>query len=271
MTSPTAPPVLELRHVGHRRDDRTILHDVSWTVAPAQRWVVLGPNGSGKTTLVRIASLWLHPSSGSVRVLGGELGHTDVRPLRARVGLVSAALADRLRVDLTVADVVVTGRRGALEPWWHTYGDQDRSRAADALERVGADHLAERLFATLSSGERQRVQLARTLAADPELLLLDEPSAGLDLGGREDLVSRLGALAADPTTAPTVLVTHHVEEIPPGFTHALVLRAGEVVAAGPIVDTLTAPVLSRAFGVPVVLVAEGGRWRAWATSAHDVG
>lgn len=264
MTSPTAPAVLELRHVGHRRDDRAILRDVSWTVCPGERWVVLGPNGSGKTTLLRIASLWLHPSSGSVRVLGEELGRTDVRPLRARVGVVSAALADRLRIDLTVADVVVTSRRGALEPWWHSYDDHDRARASEALERVGAAHLGDRLFGTLSSGERQRVQLARTLAADPELLLLDEPSAGLDLGGREDLVARLAALAADPATAPTVLVTHHVEEIPPGFTHALLLRDAQVVAAGPITATLTAPMLSRTFGLPVELAAEGGRWRAWA-------
>jgi iron complex transport system ATP-binding protein len=264
VTSPTDPPVLELRHVGHRRDDRTILSDVSWSVGPTERWVVLGPNGCGKTTLVRIASLWLHPTSGSVRVLGEELGHTDVRAVRARVGVVSAALADRLRIDLSVADVVVTGRRGALEPWWHAYDDHDRDRASEALERVGAAHLGHRLFGTLSSGERQRVQLARTLAADPELLLLDEPSAGLDLGGREDLVARLAALAADPATAPTVLVTHHVEEIPPGFTHALVLREGRVVAAGPIASTLTAPVLSTAFDLPVELASEHGRWRAWA-------
>jgi iron complex transport system ATP-binding protein len=261
--------VLELRQVSHRRDERTILRDVSWTVGPAERWVVLGPNGSGKTTLLRIASLWLHPSTGSVRVLGEELGHTDVRPLRTRIGVVSAALADRLRIDLPVADVVMTSRRGALEPWWHTYDDHDRDRAAEALERVGVAHLAGRLFGTLSSGERQRVQLARTLAADPELLLLDEPSAGLDLGGREDLVARLAALAADPTTAPTVLVTHHVEEIPPGFTHALVLRDGEDVACGPIADALSAPVLSDAFGLPVVLASEGGRWRAWAAPSAD--
>ncbi|MBX3286487.1 MAG: ABC transporter ATP-binding protein [Actinobacteria bacterium] len=264
MTGDGAAPVLELVGVGHRRDERSILHDVSWRVGPDERWVVLGPNGSGKTTLVRIASLWLHPSTGTVRVLGEELGRTDVRPLRARVGLVSAALADRLRVDLSVADVVVTSRRGALEPWWHAYDDHDRARAADALERVGAAHLAHRLFGTLSSGERQRVQLARTLAADPELLLLDEPSAGLDLGGREDLVARLGGLAADPDTAPIVLVTHHVEEVPPGFTHALVLRAGEVVAQGPIDEALTAPVLGAAFGLPVHLEADHGRWRAWA-------
>jgi iron complex transport system ATP-binding protein len=257
-------PVLSLRGASLVRDGRELLADVDWTVLPRERWVVLGPNGSGKTTLLRIASLWLHPSRGTVRVLGEELGRTDVRPLRARVGVASAALADRLRVDLTVDDVVVTGRRGALEPWWHTYDDADRAAAAGALRRLGADHLSGRLFGTLSSGERQRVQLARTLAGDPELLLLDEPSAGLDLGAREDLLARLGALAADPATAPTVLVTHHVEEIPTGFTHALLLRAGRVVAAGPIGPTLTAANLGEAFGIPVRLAADDGRWRAWA-------
>jgi iron complex transport system ATP-binding protein len=213
---------------------------------------------------LRIASLWLHPSSGSVHVLGEELGRTDVRPLRARVGVSSAALADQLRPDLVVRDVVVTSRRGALEPWWHTYDDVDRERAAAALARVGAEHLAARTFGTLSSGERQRVQLARTLAAEPELLLLDEPSAGLDLGAREDLLARVGALAVDPTVAPTVLVTHHVEEIPVGFTHVLLLRQGRVEAAGSLADTLTEAALSRTFGIDVRLAGEEGRWRAWA-------
>ena len=231
--------------------------------------MVLGPNGSGKTTLLRIASLWLHPTSGTVHVLGHELGRTDVRPLRARVGVASAALADQLRPELTVADVVVTGRTGALEPWWHQYDDDDRARATEALERLGAAHLAQRRFGTLSSGERQRVQLARTIAADPDLLLLDEPSAGLDLGAREDLVGRLGRLAADPAGAPTILVTHHVEEIPPAFTHALLLRAGRVVASGPIDDVLTADNLSTAFDIRVRLVTEDGRWRSWAAAGPD--
>ena len=256
--------VLDLVGVGVRRDGRALLDRIDWQVQATQRWVVLGPNGAGKTTLLRIASLWLHPSSGTIRVLGEELGRTDVRPLRARIGVSSAALADQLRPDLVVADVVVTSRRGALEPWWHAYDDHDRSCAADALARVGVDHLAVRTFGTLSSGERQRVQLARTLAAEPDLLLLDEPSAGLDLGAREDLVDRLGALARDPAVAPTVLVTHHVEEIPAGFTHVMLLRGGRVVAAGPLVDTLTESALSATFGVDVRLAFDDDRWRAWA-------
>ena len=256
-------PALDLADVSLRRDGRALLDSVTWRVGARERWVVLGPNGAGKTTLLRIASLWLHPSSGSVHVLGEELGRTDVRPLRARIGVSSAALADQLRPDLVVADVVVTSRRGALEPWWHTYDDEDRARAADALDRVGAAHLARRTFGTLSSGERQRVQLARTVAAEPDLLLLDEPSAGLDLGAREDLVDRIGALAQDPTVAPTVLVTHHVEEVPVGFTHVLLLRDGRVVAAGPLADTLTEPLLAETFGVPVRLAHEDRRWRAW--------
>lgn len=258
------PPVLFLDRVALRREGRTILDHVSWEVGPTQRWVVLGPNGSGKTTLLRIASLWLHPSAGRVEVLGEELGRTDVRTVRGRVGVSSAALADRLRVDLPVSDVVMTARRGALEPWWHTYDDEDRAATADALARIGATSLTNRLFGTLSSGERQRVQLARTLAAEPELLLLDEPSAGLDLGAREDLLTRLTGLAQDPSVAPTVLVTHHVEEIPVGFTHALLLRAGRVVARGPIDEALSEAALSETFGLPVRLDHTDGRWQAWA-------
>jgi iron complex transport system ATP-binding protein len=261
---PATPPVpLRLESVGLRVDGRDLLADVDWTVEAAQRWVVLGPNGAGKTSLLRIASLWRHPTSGTVTVLGEQLGRTDVRTLRSRIGVSSAALVDRLRVDLTVDDVVMTGRRGALEPWWHTYDDEDRRRTAAALESVGADHLSGRLFGTLSSGEKQRVQLARTLASDPDLLLLDEPAAGLDLGSREDLVARLGDLALDPDTPPTILVTHHVEEIPPGFTHALLLRSGRVVASGPLAEALTEATLSEAFGVPVRLVVEDDRYRAW--------
>ncbi len=261
----TTPPI-ELRGVGLRIDGAALLSDIDWTVGAEERWVVLGPNGAGKTSLLRIASLWRHPSSGTVRVLGERLGHVDVRPLRARIGVASPALADRLRPDLTVADVVMTGRRGALEPWWHDYDDIDRRRTGEALASVGAESLGGRLFGTLSSGEKQRVQLARTLAADPDLLFLDEPTAGLDLGAREDLVGRLGRLAADPTTAPTVLVTHHVEEIPTGFTHALLLRDGKVVASGPLAKVVTASNLGTTFGLTVRLAVDDGRYRAWAAT-----
>ncbi|CAN5819140.1 ABC transporter ATP-binding protein [soil metagenome] len=264
---PDSGPVLGLDGVGVVRDRQPLLANVDWMVGPGDRWVVLGPNGSGKSTLLGVASLWLHPTCGRVRVLGEELGRVDVRSLRARIGVSSATLADRLRPDLRVADVVVTGRRGALEPCWHAYDGDDRHRATEALEVVGAAHLAARTFATLSSGERQRVQLARTVAAEPELLLLDEPAAGLDLGAREDLVARLAILAADPTTGAIVLVTHHVEEIPVGTTHALLLRSGRVVASGPLGTTLTSAALSETFGLDVHLTVTNGRWSARAAPA----
>lgn len=231
-------------------------------VEDGQRWVVLGPNGSGKSTLLGIAALRLHPSAGRVRIVGEELGRCDVRRVRARIGLTSAALADQLRPGLVVEDLVMTGLRGDLETWWHDYTDADRVRARLALQRLGVDGLASRTFGTLSSGERKRVQMARVLVSEPELLLLDEPAAGLDLGAREDLVVRLGDLASDPAIAPIVLVTHHVEEIPRGFTHALLLREGRIVDSGPIGTTLTAAALGETFGVRISLDADGGRWRA---------
>ncbi len=262
MTSATE--VLALRDATLVRDGRAIVEGVTWTVREGERWVVLGPNGSGKTSLIRLASMNAHPSSGTVTVPGERLGTTDVRVLRRRIGLASAALADVLRADLSAREVVMTARYAALEPWWHHYTDAERARAAELLERTGAGPLADRRLGTLSSGERQRVALARTLMAEPDLVLLDEPTAGLDLVGREDLVSRLGALAADPTTPPTVLVTHHTEEIPPRFTHGLLLRGGRVQAAGPLADVLTADALSYCFGLPLGLEHRHGRWHAWA-------
>ncbi len=271
MSEPPSPPpaaetALVLSGVGLRRGDQLILDGIDWQVRPAERWVVLGANGSGKTTLLRIASLWLHPSTGTVTVLGETLGRTDVRTLRVRVGVASQAFADLLRPELRVLDAVVTAKHAALEPWWHRYGDEDMAGAGEALERLGIRHLAQRKFGSLSSGERQRVQLARTLFGRPDLLLLDEPTAGLDLGAREDLVARLADLAADRTTPPTVLVTHHVEEIPAGFTHLLLLRDGRVLAAGPLAECLTEANLSACFGLDLRLAGEAGRYRAWADS-----
>lgn len=259
-------PALVFDAVGLMRDGRPILADINWEVRTDERWVVLGANGSGKTTLLRIASLWLHPSTGAVTVLGETLGRTDVRTLRTRIGLSSQAFADLLRAELLVVDAVVTAKHAALEPWWHTYSDLDFDHALAALERVGVAHLAERTFGSLSSGERQRVQLARTLFSEPGLLLLDEPTAGLDLGGREDLVSRLSDLAVDPATPPTVLVTHHVEEIPRGFSHLLLLRDGKRLTSGPMAATLTEANLSACFGLDLRLALDGGRYRAWASS-----
>jgi iron complex transport system ATP-binding protein len=242
-----------------------LLDGLDWSVRPGERWVVLGPNGAGKTTLLRVASLHLHPTAGRVEVLGHQLGRVDVRRLRRHIGLVSPALADVLRPDIPALDVVMSAREAALETWWHTYGPEDRARARELLARTGTAHLADRRFGALSSGERQRVLLARSLWGDPGLVLLDEPTAGLDLGGREELIARLAALAHDPATPPTVLVTHHVEEIPPGFTHALLLQGGRAVAAGPLDEVLTAEALGRLFGVRLVLDRRDGRWAARAS------
>ncbi|MCU1484377.1 MAG: putative transporter ATP-binding protein [Actinomycetia bacterium] len=256
---------LRLTDVGVTRDGRDILGPVDWVVAPDERWVVLGPNGSGKSTMVKIASLQLHPSRGEVEVLGEVLGRTDVRKLRERVGYAAAALADMLRPTITARDVVMTARHAALEPWWHQYDDADRAEALHRLARLGVAHLADREFGTLSSGERQRVLVARTLMGDIGLVLLDEPNAGLDVGGREWLVGGLDDLAADVATPAMVLVTHHVEEIPPSFTHAALLRDGRFQAAGPIEETLTADSLSATFGLSLQMERRGGRWTAWAS------
>ena len=253
---------LELDQVSVRIDGRTVLSDLSWAVEDGQRWVVLGPNGSGKTTLLRVASLYLHPTAGSVRVLGQTVGRLDVRALRPRIGLASAALANQVRPQVSARDAVMTARFGALEAWWHVYDDADRARAEALLDRFGVGGHADQAFGTLSSGERQRVQLARTLMTDPDLVLLDEPTAGLDLGGREDLLGRLAGLARDPSTPPLVLVTHHVDEIPEAFTHALVLAAGRVVALGPIQEVITGSVLGDAFGLDLEVEHRGGRWTA---------
>jgi iron complex transport system ATP-binding protein len=257
--------VVEMTDVSRTIDGVDILRDVNWCVEAGERWVVLGLNGSGKTTLIRLAAMWLHPSAGSLKVLGEELGRTDVRRLRERIGFASASMADMLRPELSVRDVVMTARYAALEPWWHQYTAADESSALDALDRVGITALADRRFGVCSSGERQRVLLARALAIDPGVVLLDEPTAALDLAGREELVTTLTDLAADPDVPPIVLVTHHVEEIPVGFTHALLLRDGQVHAQGPLDEVLTAANLSSCFGLAVGLEQRRGRWAAWAS------
>lgn len=261
MSGPAAP-ALRLCGIGLRREGRALLHEVDLVVRPDERWVVLGPNGSGKTSLLAIAALRLHPTSGTVEVLGGTLGRTDLRTLRGRVGFASASLADALRGELSALDVVMTAKRGALEPWWHRWDDEDRAEARRCLARMGLAAFAGRTFATLSSGERQRVLVARTLMGGPGVVLLDEPCAGLDLGARERLVADLGRLALDPASAPVVLVTHHLEEVPTGFTHALVLRGGTVLTAGPIERALTGGVLGEAFGIDLEVHRNAGRWSA---------
>jgi iron complex transport system ATP-binding protein len=263
-------PVVDLRGVEVRIDGRRIVGPLDWTIRPGERWVLLGPNGCGKTTLLRVLSLMLHPSAGTVSVLGLTLGRTDLRPHRHRIGVVSAAVANSLRPALVTRDVVMTALHGALEPWWHEYTADDDRRARAALDRLGLGGFADHEFGTLSSGERQRALIARALVTDPELLVLDEPASGLDLVGRETLLADLHTLASDPTTPPTVLVTHHVEEIPEGTTHVMLMRAGRAVAAGPIGTTLTADALSETFGVPVTLERSGGRWWARARSAGSI-
>ncbi len=240
--------LIDFAKVSLRRGGRILVGPVTWQVELDERWVVIGPNGAGKTSLLRIAAAMEHPSSGTAYVLGERLGRTDMAELRPRVGLSSSALSQRVPDDEVVRDLVVSAGYAVLGRWRESYEDIDYAQAVDMLESVGAEHLAERTYGTLSEGERKRVLIARSLMTDPELLLLDEPAAGLDLGGREELVARLADLAADPDAPAMVLVTHHVEEIPPGFSHCLILSEGEVVAAGLLTDVLTAENLSKAFG-----------------------
>ena len=257
--------VLDLQGVSVTRGTTTILDSVNWSVAETDRWVVLGSNGAGKTTLLQLASAQMHPTLGTVDVLGQRLGRTDVFELRPRIGYASAALADRIPREERVRDVVMTAAYAMTGRWRERYEELDETRANDLLTIFGVAPLAERTFGTLSSGERARVQIARALMPDPELLLLDEPAAGLDVGGREELVAAMAELAGDPRSPVMVLVTHHVEEIPPNFTHVLLLRDGRVHAAGPINETLTSENLSAAFGLGLEVTASDGRFFARAT------
>lgn len=244
------------------RGESTLLSEIDWEVEEGQRWVVLGPNGAGKTTLLQLAAARMHPTRGVVGVLGEVLGAVDVFDLRPRIGLASASLAERVPPRERVSDVVVTASWGVVGRWRESYDGLDHARAVELLEALGAGHLADRTYGTLSEGERKRVQIARALMTDPELMLLDEPAAGLDLGGREDLVGRLGQIAGDLEAPALVMVTHHVEEIPPHFTDVLLLREGQVVAQGPIEITLTEANLSQTFGIDLVLEQHGDRWSA---------
>lgn len=255
--------VLEIAGLTVRRGGQTLLDDVHWSVDEDERWVVLGPNGAGKTTLLQVAAAQMHPTDGVVSILGELLGTVDVFELRPRIGLTSAVLAEQIPRTETVADLVVTASYAVMGRWNEEYDAIDHDRAAALLNELGAGHLAERTFGTLSEGERKRVLIARALMTDPELLLLDEPMAGLDLGGREDLVATLAGVALDEDSPATVMVSHHVEEIPPGFTHALLLREGRVVAAGPLERVVTEEHLSAAFGVPLMVThSEDGRFQA---------
>ncbi len=254
--------VLQFTQVTVRRGAKVLLDAIDWTVEEDERWAVLGPNGAGKTTLLQLAAAAMHPTAGTLYVLGERIGGVDVFELRPRIGFASAALAQRIPGGELVVDVVVSAGYSVLGRWREAYGRMDVRRASKLLERFGVGELAERTYGTLSEGERKRVQIARALMTDPELLLLDEPAAGMDLGGREDLVRRLSRLALDPDAPASVLVTHHVEEIPTGVSHVLLLRGGVIVAAGLAQDVLTDAHLSETFGLPLRVERRDGRWYA---------
>lgn len=254
--------LVDFRDVTLVRGGNTLVGPVTWQVELDERWVVIGPNGAGKTSLMRLAAAQEHPTSGTAFVLTEELGKVEVRELSTRIGVSSAALAERVPAGEVVSDVVISAGYSVMGRWRERYDDVDRAQAVESLESMGAEHLADRLFGTLSEGERKRVLIARALMTDPELLLLDEPAAGLDLGGREELVDRLGRLASDPEAPAIVLITHHVEEIPDGFTHALLLSEGDIVDQGLLEDVLTGKNLSTAFRQQITLDKVDGRYFA---------
>lgn len=262
---PREIPVIEAKDVSVIRESRTILDSVSLSVSRGERWALLGANGCGKTTLLRVLSLYLHPSLGEICINGNALGTFDIRPVRPRLAYMSASLATDLRPVLLARDVVMTARHGALETWWHDYTAADHERAIRCLETMGVQQFAEREFGSLSSGEQQRVLLARVLMCDPIAVLLDEPSARLDLGGRERLVQLLNDFSHDNADLPTVLVTHHVDEIPLSTTHCALIKDGRITASGPLHATLTSESLSDCFSVPLVVEQRpNGRLGAYA-------
>jgi iron complex transport system ATP-binding protein len=252
----------ELSKVSVVRPPKTLLNDVSWTVNEGERWVVLGPNGAGKTTLMQVVGTYMHPTTGTATILDEQLGHVDVFEIRPRIGHTSTQVADHIPPGEAVGDVIVSAAHAVTGRWIEQYDATDVARAGQIMGEWGIAALSKRTFGTLSEGERKRVLIARALMTDPELLLLDEPAAGLDLGAREDLMASLQVLSESDEAPVLVMVSHHVEEIPPGFTHVLMLRDGSVVAQGPIEQTLTAENLSRTFGQRITLDHSGGRWAA---------
>ncbi len=254
--------VIAAEQVNVVRSRKHLLRDITWRGGLVERWVILGPNGAGKTTLLNLAAGRSHPTSGTMHVLGEKIGRVDLQELRTRIGFSTAALSDRIPPGEKVRDVVVTASWSVIGRFRESYDEMDTTRALALLDEWGMASLADREYGTLSEGERKRTQIARALMADPELLLLDEPAAGLDLGGREDLVSRLTNLALDAEAPALVLVTHHVEEIPPGFTHGLLLREGGIVAAGLVHDVITSDNLSATFDTKLRVTYGEGRYAA---------
>lgn len=257
--------VLELHDVSFVRGGNRILDQLSWTVDEADRWVILGPNGAGKSTILQIAAATAHPTSGTAHVLGERVGGVDVFELRTRIGLAATGLARQIPATECVGDVVLTAAYAVTGRWRERYESFDLERAAEVMDAWDLTGLSTRTFGTLSDGERKRVQIARAVMTDPELMLLDEPAGSLDLGARESLLQSLEEYASSPLAPAIIMVTHHVEEIPPGFTHGMLLREGRVVAAGPLEDVLTDAHLTETFGLPLEIAHEGGRWAARAT------
>lgn len=257
-------PVLEVRNVEVTRSNKRILGPLSWQVYEGQRWVILGPNGAGKTTLLQLLAALIHPSKGEVRILGERMGSVDVFELRPRIGFTSSAMMDLLPHEERVMDVVLTSAYAIAGRWQEDYDLWDESRAKALLTTFGVRELSERILGTLSEGEKKRVQISRALMSDPEVLLLDEPAAGLDLGGREDILARITQYTSDEHSPVTIIVTHHIEEIPAGTTHALLLKEGQVLFAGPITETLTSQNIEKVFGVDVNLSFDGKRYFATA-------
>ncbi len=258
----TTTPVLELSDVSVRRGEKIILGPLNFRIAPEERWVILGPNGAGKSTLLQILATKIFPTHGQVWVLGKQMGHVDLFELRTRIGICGAPIAEEIPYYEKVKDVVLTAAYAILGRWNENYDLWDESRAIALLTTFGVRDLGERLYGSLSEGEKKRTQIARALMADPELLLLDEPTGGLDVGGREDLLRRFANFSLDQSSPATILVTHHIEEIPVGTTHALLLKDGQVAVSGPVLDVITSEHISAIFGEKIVVTYDAGRFFA---------
>ena len=252
----TTSPVLELSDVSVRRGEKLILGPLSFQITQGERWVILGPNGAGKSTLLQILATKIFPTHGIVSVLGKQMGRVDLFELRTRIGICGAPIAEDIPGDEKVKDVVLTAAYAILGRW------NEDSRAIALLTTFGVRELGDRLYGSLSEGEKKRTQIARALMADPELLLLDEPAGGLDVGGREDLLRRFANFAADPTAPATILVTHHIEEIPIGTTHALLLKDGQIAVSGPVEAVITTEHISAIFNEKISVTQDAGRFFA---------
>jgi iron complex transport system ATP-binding protein len=262
MENQSAMTVLAMHGVSVIRGQRRILGPLDFQIRNGERWVVLGPNGAGKSTLLNILATRIFPTTGTVKILDQEMGKVDLFELRTRIGICASLLAEDIPDDEIVRDVVLTAAYAVLGRWNETYDLWDESRAVALLTTFGVRELADRRYCTLSDGEKKRVQIARALMADPELLLLDEPTAGLDLGGREDLLNRFAKFSSDPMAPASIVVTHHIEEIPVGTTHALIIKDGTIAVSGPISDVITTEHMSAVFGINILVSAENGRFFA---------